>query len=69
MTRADALKEYKDCLAQIALVQSRYVSTNRLPYGSIGRESALDDYISDAAAYSERIARLEAILAAEGEPA
>ena len=65
LTRADALKELKDCYAAAAECQERYLRVYRSQYGYIGRQTQLEDALSDAGIYSDRIGELEAFLASE----
>ena len=62
MTVAEALRELDACRLGSKEAAARYDRARNLPYGTIGRVSALDDAISDALSYAEREQRLRRII-------
>ena len=65
MTRAQAVKELRDMYAAVEECEAKYNRISASQYGYIGRQDQLDDAMSDAGAYSDRIRELEAFLASE----
>ena len=64
ITREQAVKELREMYEAAAYCEERYNRIATSQHGYIGRQSALDDMVSDSTAYADRIRELEAFLSA-----
>ena len=63
MTRMQAIEELRECYEALGACEQRYNCVSASQYGYIGRETALEDTLIDAKAYSDRAIELERFLA------